>query len=103
MSVKPLGAEQLRRVTNPAGLPFETTADLPEPSGPVGQERAMRAPHFGAGMAQPGYNIFVTGAPGSGKRNSVKRALQRLASAMPAPPDIAYVHNFALPAPPRPG
>jgi lon-related putative ATP-dependent protease len=101
MRVKPLGAEQLRPVTNPARLPFETTASLPEPTGPVGQDRAMRALHFGAGMAQPGYNIFVTGPAGSGKRNSVKRALQRLASAMPAPPDIAYVHNFASAHRPR--
>jgi lon-related putative ATP-dependent protease len=101
MHVKPLAAEQLRPVTNPARLPFETTASLPEPTGPVGQDRAMRALHFGAGMAQPGYNIFVTGPAGSGKRNSVKRALQRLASEMPAPPDIAYVHNFAAAHRPR--
>lgn len=101
MSVKPLGAEKLRLVTNPARLPFETTASLPEPAGPVGQDRAMRALHFGAGMAQPGYNIFVTGPAGSGKRNSVRRALQRLAGAMPAPPDIAYVHNFAASHRPR--
>jgi lon-related putative ATP-dependent protease len=101
MRVKPLGAEKLRPVTDPARLPFETTASLPEPTGPAGQDRAMRALHFGAGMAQPGYNIFVTGPAGSGKRNSVKRALQRLAAAMPAPPDIAYVHNFASAHRPR--
>ncbi|HEY0302280.1 MAG TPA: Lon-like protease helical domain-containing protein, partial [Rhizomicrobium sp.] len=97
MSVKPLGAGKLRLVTDPARLPFETTAELAEPTGPVGQDRAMRALHFGAGMAQPGYNIFVTGPPGSGRRNAVKRALERLAAAMPAPPDIAYVHNFPCP------
>ena len=101
MSLKPLGPETLRLVTNPARLPFETTAELAEPTGPVGQDRAMRALHFGAGMAQPGYNIFVTGPAGSGKRNSVKRALQRLAAAMPAPPDIAYVHNFCATNRPR--
>ncbi|HXC56463.1 MAG TPA: Lon-like protease helical domain-containing protein, partial [Rhizomicrobium sp.] len=97
MSIKPLGPETLRLTTDPARLPFETTASLAEPTGPVGQERAMRALHFGAGMAQLGYNIFVTGPQGSGKRNSVGRALRRLAAAMPAPPDIAYVHNFAAP------
>ncbi|HEX4302174.1 MAG TPA: ATP-binding protein [Rhizomicrobium sp.] len=101
MRVKPLEAERLRPVTNPARLPFETTASLPEPTGPVGQDRAMRALHFGAGMAQPGYNIFVTGPPGSGKRNAVQRALQKLAAAMPAPPDIAYVYNFAAAHRPR--
>ncbi|MBV9540430.1 MAG: AAA family ATPase, partial [Alphaproteobacteria bacterium] len=101
MTVKPLRAEKLRLATDPARLPFETTGSLSEPIGPVGQERAMRALHFGAGMAQPGYNIFVSGPPGSGKRASVKRALERLASAMPAPPDVAYVHNFAQPHRPR--
>jgi lon-related putative ATP-dependent protease len=101
MDLRPLPAERLRLVTDPARLPFETTAELPEPVGPVGQERAMRALHFGAGMAQPGYNIFVTGPTGSGKRNAVERALRRLAAAMPAPPDVAYVHNFADPTKPR--
>ncbi len=101
MRVKPLDAERLRLVTNPARLPFETTGELREPTGPVGQERAMRALHFGAGMAQPGYNIFVSGQPGSGKRDAVKRALERLAAAMPAPPDVAYVHDFAQPHRPK--
>jgi len=57
----------------------------------------MRAIAFGAKMAQPGYNIFVTGPQGSGKRASIKRALERLGAAMPPPPDWAYVHNFKLP------
>jgi lon-related putative ATP-dependent protease len=101
MDVKPLAAERLRLVTDPARLPFTTTAELEEPVGTVGQDRAMRALHFGAGIAQPGYNIFVSGPPGSGKRNAVERALRRLAAAMPAPPDIVYVHNFAAPSRPR--
>jgi lon-related putative ATP-dependent protease len=97
MLTKPLGAEKLRLATDPARLPFESTASLPEPGGPVGQDRAMRALHFGAGMAQPGFNIFVTGPQGSGKRNSVRRTLERLAAAMPPAPDIAYVFNFDQP------
>ncbi len=97
MGTRPLGADKLRLATDPARLPFETTAGLPEPMGAAGQDRAMRALNFGAGMAQPGYNIFVTGQTGSGKHHSVRRALQRIASAMPAPPDVAYVHNFAQP------
>ncbi|MEJ0025483.1 MAG: ATP-binding protein [Rhizomicrobium sp.] len=101
MSMKPLGAERLRLVTDPDRLPFESTASLPEPVGPVGQDRAMRALHFGAGMAQPGFNLFVTGPQGSGKRNSVRRALERLAASMPAAPDIAYVFNFEQPHRPR--
>ena len=101
MRIKPLGADKLRQATDPARLPFQTTAELPEACEPVGQDRAIRAVHFGAGMAQPGYNIFVTGPPGTGKRQAVSGVLRRLAAAMPAPPDIVYVHNFAAPHRPR--
>ena len=97
MTVKPLGADRLCLRTDPARLPFETTASLPEADGPVGQDRAMRAVRFGAHMAQPGYNIFVTGPQGSGKHSSIKRALEHMAATMPPPPDWCYVHNFQAP------
>ncbi|MGD0864721.1 MAG: AAA family ATPase [Rhizomicrobium sp.] len=102
MTVKPLAAEKLRLKTDPARLPFETTANLPESDGPVGQQRAMRAVAFGARIAQPGYNIFVAGPQGSGKHTSIRRALEKMASAMPPPPDWCYVHNFASPHRPLP-
>ncbi|HUO92456.1 MAG TPA: AAA family ATPase [Rhizomicrobium sp.] len=94
MTAKPLSVERLCLKTDPARLPFETTAKLPEPDGPAGQDRAMRAVAFGAGIVQPGYNIFVTGPQGSGKRISVSRALERVAASMPTPSDWVYVHNF---------
>ena len=99
--VKPLGPDRLCLKTASGRLPFETTANLAPPGGPVGQDRAMRAIAFGAKIAQPGYNIFVTGPQGSGKRASIRRALDRMAAAMPAPPDWAYVHNFRSPHMPR--
>ncbi|HEV2560656.1 MAG TPA: ATP-binding protein [Rhizomicrobium sp.] len=101
MSVKPLAADRLCLKTDPARLPFDSTANLPEADGPVGQDRAMRAVSFGARIAQPGYNIFVTGPQGSGKHSSIKRALERMAVTMPPAPDWAYVHNFAEPHRPR--
>ena len=101
MSVSPLAADKLRLVTDPALLPFDSTDGLAAPRAPVGQERAMRALHFGAGMAQPGYNIFVTGPQGSGKRATVKRALEQLAAAMPRAPDVVYAFNFEAPHKPR--
>jgi lon-related putative ATP-dependent protease len=94
MTAKPLAVDRLCLKTDPARLPFDTTANLPEPDGPAGQDRAMRAVAFGAKIAQPGYNVFVSGPQGSGKRVSVSRALERIASTMPTPPDWVYVHNF---------
>jgi len=102
MTVKPLAADKLRLKTDPARLPFETTANLPESDGPVGQQRAMRAVAFGARIAQPGYNIFVAGPQGSGKHTSIRRALEKMAAAMPPSPDWCYVHNFAAPHRPLP-
>ena len=94
MTAKPLAVDRLCLKTDPARLPFDTTVNLPEPDGPAGQDRAMRAVAFGAKIAQPGYNVFVSGPQGSGKRVSVSRALERIASTMPTPPDWVYVHNF---------
>src|ERR1700760_3650300 len=99
--MSPLPAEKLRLATDPAKLPFDSTAALPPPTGPVGQDRAMRALAFGAGLDQPGYNIFVSGPADSGKHISAKLALERLAVTMPVPDDIAYVHNFAQSHSPR--
>ncbi|HEY1632219.1 MAG TPA: ATP-binding protein [Rhizomicrobium sp.] len=100
--VKPLDADRLCLKTDPARLPFETTGNLSPADQPVGQDRAMRALAFGAGMAQPGYNIFVTGPQGSGRRAAVKAALAKLAASTPPPPDWCYVHNFAAPHRPLP-
>ncbi len=61
----------------------------------------MRALNFGARMKQPGYNIFVSGPRGSGKRSAVKRVLARMAAEIPQAPDWAYVHNFAEPHRPQ--
>jgi len=94
MAVKPLVADRLCVRTDPARLPFDTTANLPEANGPVGQDRAMRALAFGAQMTQAGYNIFVTGPQGSGRRSAIERALARTAATMTTPPDWCYVHNF---------
>jgi lon-related putative ATP-dependent protease len=102
MTVKPLSADRLRLKTDPARLPFETTQNLPDSDGPVGQARAMRAVTFGARIAQPGYNIFVSGPQGSGKKTSIKQALEKAAAAMPTPPDWCYVHNLAQPHRPLP-
>lgn len=101
MSVKPLAADRLCLKTDPARLPFDNTASLPDADGPVGQDRAMRAVGFGATIAQPGYNIFVTGPQGCGKHSAVSRALAKIANTMPPAPDWCYVHNFAEPHRPR--
>ncbi len=85
---------QLRRRIAPDSFAFETTADLPSIKRPLGQERALRALEFGLGIQSEGYNIFVLGPPGAGKRSTSLGVLEKTARERPAPGDWVYVYNF---------
>src|SRR5215468_4285341 len=96
-----LGPEQLRRVTDPARLSFETTQELPPPQRMVGQDRAQEAIEFALEMADGRYNLFVAGQPGTGRRIAVTSAVERIAKGRPAAQGWCYVHNFEEPDEPR--
>ena len=68
--------EKLRWRLDPASLPFESTAELAPLSEIIGQQRALEAFRFGINMNKPGYNVFVTGAAGSGRMSTVKKLLE---------------------------
>lgn len=76
------------------GLDFETTTDLAEDGGILGQERALDALRFGVGIRQSGFNLFVLGPPGLGKLTVVRQYLDDKAAEGPAPDDWCYVNNF---------
>jgi len=97
MAVKPLTVDNFRLKTDPARLPFQSTAELPDADAPPGQDRAGRALSFGARMREPGYNIYAMGAKGSGLHVAVQRALERIAAAAPPAPDWCYAYNFEAP------
>ncbi|ABC24377.1 Lon protease family protein [Rhodospirillum rubrum] len=102
MTVSPLGAPALRRPCDPAGLPFETTADLTAPKGPLGQERALEAVAFALAMAAPGYNLFCMGPEGTGKRALTGALLAEAARQKPTPDDWVILHDPADPLRPTP-
>lgn len=95
-----LDANALRRRIDPGDFPFETTAELPPAHRPLGQARVRQALAFGLGMTSPGYNVFVLGAPGAGKRSTVVEVLEEAAARRPPPADWVYVHNFQNPEAP---
>jgi predicted ATP-dependent protease len=69
------------------------------PSVVIGQRRAVRALDFGMGMKAKGYNIYVTGLPGTGKRTAITKILQNRPNGEEAPGlrDLVYVNNFRQP------
>ncbi len=89
-----LPAESLYHHCKSSDLAFETTAELPDLTQIIGQTRALDALHFGIGMQQQGYNLYVLGPHGVGKRTAVRDYLEKKAEASPAPSDWCYINNF---------
>ncbi len=92
--IRPLSPLQLRRDCDPASFDFDTTADLPDVPGIIGQERVEEAVHFAIGIRRYGYNLYALGPSGMGKHSFVRAFLEDRAAGAPAPPDWCYVHNF---------
>ena len=89
-----LDPDQLRNTCDPAVFPFETTADIEPLNEIIGQNRAVRAIEFGLDISSSGFNLFLAGAPGSGRKTILRRILTRCCEGRSTPPDVAYVHNF---------
>jgi ATP-dependent Lon protease len=90
--------EKLRWRLDPAILPFNNTEDLKPLKDIIGQKRGVEAFRFGMGMAKQGYNVFVTGASGSGRLATVRKMLEELSLKNgAAPEDLCYVNNFKNP------
>lgn len=67
----------------------------------IGQSRALQALHLGLGINAKGYNIFIQGAPGTGRRTALLKALSDYTLSIPALQDKVYVSNFINPAEPK--
>ncbi len=92
-----LKPESLYRQCDPADLGFESTAEMTEEVNSVGQERAANAIDFGINITHPGYNIFVLGPTGMGKREIVQQFFEKKAKSDPTPPDWVYINDFENP------
>ncbi len=92
---------ELRRTLDPATLPFRTTAEVAPLVGTIGQPRALDAIEFGLGVETHGFNLFVAGAPGTGRRTTALDYVQSKAATLPVPDDWVYVHSFAAPDRPQ--
>jgi len=78
------------------GLKFEcaSTEDLMPLTEIIGQDRAVRALEFGLKIENKGFNIFVSGMPGTGRSTHIVNYLEEYAKSRPVPNDWCYVNNF---------
>ena len=94
-SVNEVPVDKLRWRLDPATLSFETTEDIKPLKEIIGQKRGVDAFHFGMGIDKPGYNVFVTGATGTGRLSTVRKLLEGMSKKNgEVPDDLCYVNNF---------
>ena len=78
-------------------LDFKTTEELEPLDEIIGQNKAMSAIEIGLGIAREGYNIFVAGLTGTGKKEIIQKSIEKRLDRSSIPNDWVYVHNFDNP------
>ncbi len=99
--ISSLAPDRLYRACDADRFTFTSTAELDDLAQGIGQMRAIDAAHFGIGMRHAGYNLYVMGQSGSGKRYLIRQLLDQRAGAEARPADWCYVHNFNQPHKPH--
>ncbi|MDE2028066.1 MAG: AAA family ATPase, partial [Candidatus Omnitrophica bacterium] len=98
-----LEPEELKSEYSLEAFNFQTTAELShQDEHMIGQERAIKAMDFGLQIKRDGYNLFVSGLPGTGRNSRILKAVRKIAATEPVPDDICYLHNFERPDESRP-
>ena len=99
--VQELTYDEARRVCKETEFDCDNTSQLIPLETIVGQDRAVRALKFGLRIQDKGFNIFVSGMPGTGRKTAIQDFVKIQAATMPVPPDWCYVNNFADSSKPR--
>lgn len=99
--IKGLSGQDVYRRFELKKLGFKTTEELLPCKELIGQERSYKAIEFGLGMEYGGYNLYLAGPPGVGKKSVINEMLTRLAKEKPTPPDWCYVYNMHEPNEPK--
>jgi len=96
-----LPVEKLRWRCDPGSLDFASTDELKVCPDIIGQERAVNALRLGLDIESLGYNIFVSGLVGTGRKTAINCLLGETARAKRIPDDKLYVNSFKNPDMPR--
>jgi len=94
---KELPSEKLCWQCKPGDLAFETTDDVRLTTGIIGQRRAVKALRLGLDIESFGYNMFVTGRVGTGRKTAINHLIVYPKRAKRIPDDKLYVNNFKNP------
>ena len=99
--IQELNPDKLRKVIATTVLNWKQIREKHPLRPIIGQERALKALEFGIGNKSGGFNIYVSGYPGSGKLKAVNHFLGEKARLETSPGDWCYVNNFKDPYYPK--
>jgi lon-related putative ATP-dependent protease len=99
--VTPLPPEQYRHRFDVTLVDCTSTRDLKPLEEIVGQKRALAALTFGLNIGEKGFNLYVSGVYGTGRKSAVRKFLAELAKTKPQGQDWIYVNNFTNPYEPN--
>ncbi len=101
LDFKEVPVEKLRWRCDPKSLGFKSTEELKVHKDIIGQKRAVTALRLGLDIESIGYNIFVTGLVGTGRKTAINHLLEETERIKNLPDDKLYVNNFTNPDMPR--
>lgn len=87
--------DDLRKIVDPTIFEFQTTEEVPELNTIIGQERGSTVMRFGLQVQKAGYNIYVSGIPGTGKTTFTHSIINEIAKKDVELFDWCYVYNFS--------
>jgi ATP-dependent Lon protease len=87
-------ADKLKWQCDPKILGFKTTDDIASCPDIIGQQRAIDALRLGLDIDSRGYNLFVNGLPGSGRKTAINRIIKETERIRRIPEDKIFVNNF---------
>jgi len=93
--------DKLKNFCDPKELGFKSIKEIDASSDIIGQNVASKALEFGLKIKSKGYNIFVSGIPGTGKTTFARKYAKEIAKTEPTPDDLCYVYNFENPKNPK--
>lgn len=76
---------------------FKTTKEIEKLNGIIGQVRAVEALDFGIHIQNDGYNIYVSGESGTGRKSYSLSLIEKVAKNKKVHKDYVYVFNFLKP------
>ncbi|MDP7207984.1 MAG: AAA family ATPase, partial [Candidatus Bathyarchaeota archaeon] len=101
LMIKELSYKDARGTLSGMQFNCDSSADLFPLAEIIGQDRALRALQFGLKIESKGFNIFISGMPGTGRKTAIIGYLEEVAKERPIPYDWCYVYNFKDPKKPN--